>query len=241
MQDRVVLGNCLDHLPKVSAGSVDLVLTDLPYGTTKNKWDSLIPLDPLFEQLWRVLKPNGVIVMTAAQPFTSVVVCHQLSAFRYDWVWQKPKGTGHLNAKLQPLRDKEDILVFAKKGKYTYNPQMSSGTPYAGTKGRNITKQSTNYSTFASIASDNHGVRYPKQVIQFNPVGRNGNKHPTEKPVALFEYLIRAYTNKGDTVLDCCAGVGTTGVAAKKTGRHFILMEQDRQFYNIATKRLAAS
>lgn len=224
-------GDCLEKMRLIPSGSVDMVMADLPYGTTQNKWDSVIPLEPLWKEYKRICK--GAIVLTAAQPFTSVLVCSNLQGFRYDWTWRKPKGTGHLNAKKQPMRDKEDILVFYDE-QPTYNPQFTAGLPYKDKSGKG---QSTNYGADKRIGEDNDGKRYPKQVIEFGVVER-GTVHPTQKPVALMEYLIRTYTNPGQTVLDNTMGSGTTGVACVKTGRNFIGIERDPDYFAIAEKRI---
>ena len=186
-----------------------------------------------------MIKPNGAIVMTAAQPFTSVLVTSNLKMFKYDWVWKKPKGTGHLNAKRMPMRDKEDILVFYKK-QPTYNPQFSKGSPYKGKAGKDHsskTSMSDNYGEFTNFRYDNEGKRYPKQVLEFGVVER-GTVHPTQKPVALMEYLIKTYTNEGETVLDFTMGSGTTGVACMNTDRKFIGIGLDNDYFNIAKERI---
>lgn len=232
-------GNCLERMKEIPSGSVDLILADPPYGTTACKWDSVIPLEPMWEQLKRIIKPNGAIVMTAAQPFTSLLVCSNLKMFKYDWVWKKPKGTGHLNARKQPMRDKEDVLVFYSK-QCTYNPQMSEGAPYQHKAGKDQTKTSSMsdcYGAHTNKRYANDGFRYPKQILKFGVVER-GAVHPTQKPVALMEYLIKTYTNDGETVLDFAMGSGTTGVACVNTGRRFIGIELDESYFNIASKRI---
>jgi DNA modification methylase len=223
-------GDCLDLLPTLEAGSIDMVLCDLPYGTTANKWDAVIPFPDLWEAYQRVCKPNAAIVLTAAQPFTSALVMSNPQWFRYDWVWRKPNGTGHLNAKKQPMRDKEDVLVFYRQ-QATYNPQFGEGTPYTSITG----PQSSNYGKFNRVLTVNDGRRYPKQVLEFNC---DHGHHPTQKPVALMEYLIRTYTNSGDTVLDNTMGSGTTGVACVNTGRQFIGIERDDAYFAIAERRI---
>lgn len=228
-------GDCLDVMKDIPDGSVDLILTDPPYGTTACKWDSIIPLEPMWEQLKRIIKPNGAIVMTAAQPFTSVLVCSNLKWFKYDWTWRKPKGTGHLNAKKQPMRDKEDVVVFCSS-QSVYNPQMVTGEPFGKKTG--IAQQSGVTGKHGCFRNENKGTRYPKQVLEFGVVER-GTVHPTQKPVALMEYLIKTYTNEGETVLDFTMGSGTTGVASANTGRKFIGIELDRDYYHIARKRIA--
>jgi DNA modification methylase len=228
------LGDCLDIMPTLDAGSVDMVLADLPYGTTQNKWDSIIPLDALWREYWRICR--GVVVLTAAQPFTSALVMSAPAFFKYDWVWQKEKGTCHLNAKKMPMRDKEDVLVFYTK-QPTYNPQFGEGEPYSGAARVGGKQQTASYGKYDAVREDSDGKRYPKQVLQFNSVGRGG-LHPTQKPVALMEYLIRTYTNEGDTVLDNTMGSGTTGVACINTGRKFIGIERDPTYFAIAQKRI---
>lgn len=231
------LGDCLDMMKNIPDQSVDMVLCDLPYGTTRNKWDSLIPLQPLWEAYWRVCR--GAVVLTAAQPFTSILVSSCITRFKYDWVWKKPKGTGHLNAKKMPMRDKEDILVFSN-GKTPYNPQFSPGTPYKDKAGKDhsaSTSMTGSYGAYTNKREDNHGQRYPKQVLEFGVVER-GTVHPTQKPVLLMEYLIRTYTKEGDTILDNTMGSGTTGVAAGNTGRNFIGIEKDPDYFEIAKRRI---
>lgn len=234
-------GDCLDIMPTLAPGCVDMVLCDLPYGTTQNKWDSVLDLARLWAAYARLGKPSAAKVFTAAQPFTSALVMSNAREFKYDWVWHKPKGTGHLNAKKQPLRDKEDIAVFYAE-QPTYNPQMTPGTPYKNKAGKDHTSKSSmteSYGSYTNFRNDNAGLRYPKQVIAFGVVER-GTLHPTQKPVALMEYLIKTYTNPGDTVLDNCMGSGTTGVACVNTGRNFIGIEKDPAYFAIAQNRISA-
>ncbi len=224
-------GDCLERMKEIPDGSVDMVLADVPYGTTQNKWDSLIPLDLVWEQLKRVVKPNGAIVMTAMQPFTSVLVCSNLKMFKYQWVWQKEAGTGLLNAKKQPLRDHEDVCVFYTK-QPTYNPQYTEGKPYVAKKGG----ETSNYNPSGNVTTVSDGKRYPKTVQKFN---RDRNKiHPTQKPVALMEYLIKTYTLDGETVLDFTAGSFTTGVACVNLDRRFIGIEMDKGYFEIGVNRI---
>ena len=190
----------------------------------------------MWEQLKRVIKPNGAIVMTASQPFTSALIMSNVAMFKYDWVWQKPKGTGHLNAKKMPMRDKEDVLVFYSK-QATYNPQFLPGDAYREKSGGKNTKGYAGYGADKRTGNNNDGKRFPKQVIKFGVVER-GTVHPTQKPVALMEYLVRTYTHEGETVLDFTMGSGTTGVAAKNLGRKFIGIELDQTYYDIAEKRI---
>lgn len=234
------LGDCLEVMKTLESASVDMILCDLPYGTTQNKWDSVIPFVDLWREYWRVCKPNAAVVLTAAQPFTSVLVMSQLERFRYDWTWRKEKGTGHLNAKKMPMRDKEDILVFYKE-QPVYNPQFGTGTPYKNKAGKDhdaSTSMTGSYGAYTNKREDSDGKRYPKQVLEFSVVGRGG-VHPTQKPVALMEYLIKTYTNEGDLVLDNTMGSGTTGVAAVTNGRRFTGIELDPVYYDIACRRIA--
>jgi len=230
----LMLGDCLERMKEIPDGSVDMVLTDPPYGTTACKWDSVIPFAPMWEQLKRITKKNGAIVLTASQPFTSALVMSNVKMFKYDWTWQKPKGTGHLNAKKMPMRDKEDVLVFYA-AQCTYNPQISAGLPFGKKTGSK--QQSGTTGSHGETRSINTGTRQPKQVLQFDVVGR-GNQHPTQKPVALMEYLIRTYTNSGETVLDFTMGSGTTGVACVNTERNFIGIEMDQTYFDIAKGRI---
>ncbi|AKO61007.1 adenine-specific methyltransferase [Pseudoalteromonas phage H101] len=219
-------GDCLERMKEIPDGSVDMIMCDPPYGKISCKWDSVIPLEPMWEQLKRIIKPNGAIVITAAQPFTSVLVSSNLKMFKYDWVWKKPKGTGHLNAKKQPMRDKEDIIVFYQK-QCTYNPQMLVGTPYkdkAGKDHSDVSSMTNSYGSYTNKRNDNTGFRYPKQVQDFPVVERN-TIHPTQKPVALMEYLIKTYTNGGETILDFTMGSGSTIKAANNLNRNAIGIE----------------
>jgi DNA modification methylase len=229
-------GDCLDLLSTIEAGSVDAIVADLPYGTTQNRWDAVIPFDAMWKAFERVCKPNAAIVLTAAQPFTSALVMSNPRAFRYEWIWEKPKATGHLNAKKQPMKAHESALVFYRS-QATYNPQMGEGEPYRWNSKR---KHSENYGAATrDTANDNPGVRYPRTVLQFPHVAAGSNVHPTQKPVALMEYLIRTYTNEGEVVLDPTMGSGTTGVACINTGRRFIGIERDAGYFDIAERRIA--
>jgi len=238
--NKIYQGDCLELMPKhIDGKSIDMIFCDLPYGTTQNKWDSVIDLDRLWREYKRVIKDNGAIVLFAAQPFTSALIMSNPKMFKYDWIWQKPKGTGHLNAKKQPMRDKEDILVFYKK-QCTYNPQMEQGTPYKDKAGKDHTKSTSmtgSYGKYTNYRDVNTGFRYPKQVQKFGVVER-GTLHPTQKPLFLIEYMIRTYTNEGDLILDNTCGSGTTGLGAKNLGRNFIMMEQDPDHYETACKRV---
>jgi site-specific DNA-methyltransferase (adenine-specific) len=229
-------------MKEIPDGSVDMVMADLPYGTTACKWDTVIPFEPLWAAYRRVAKKNAAIVLTASQPFTSALVMSNITEFKYDWTWRKPKGTGHLNAKKMPMRDKEDIVVFYRE-QCTYNPQYGEGAPYKNKAGKDHASSSSmtdSYGAYTNFRNDSDGRRYPKQVLDI-PVVERGSVHPTQKPVALMEYLIRTYTNEGETVLDNTMGSGTTGVACVNTGRKFIGIECDDEYMKIAEKRIAAA
>ncbi len=233
-------GDCLDIMPTLGAGSVDAIITDLPYGTTACAWDTIIPFVPMWEQVKRVLKPNGVFVTTASQPFTSALVMSNPKWFKYDWVWDKVLPTGHLNSKIQPLRRTESIVVFYSI-QPTYNPQMkqrdrtrvnkSNGKKFHG-NGKQV------YGSFHSVDSI-LPERYPTNVIEISNAIKNDVIHPTQKPIALYEYLIRTYTTPGETVLDFCFGSCTTGVAALRTQRDFIGIERELDYFEIGQKRMA--
>lgn len=223
---------CLEGMKKIPDGSIDMILADLPYGTTKNKWDSIIPLDLLWVQYSRIIKDNGAIVLTAQTPFDKTLGVSNLKLLRYEWIWRKPNGTGHLNAKKMPMKNHENILVFYKKLP-TYNPQVTKGKPYSGV----ASSHSTNYGKQKDgILTVNNGFRYPVSVLDYT---RDSNKlHPTQKPVKLFEYLIKTYTNEGETVLDNVMGSGTTAIAAINTNRNYIGFELDTTYYELAKERI---
>jgi site-specific DNA-methyltransferase (adenine-specific) len=237
------LGDCLEVMAGLPDASVDMILCDLPYGTTACKWDTVIPFEPLWCEYNRIIKDNGAICLFGAEPFSSKLRVSNLQDYKYDWIWRKPRGTGHLNAKKQPLRDVENISVFYR-GQCVYNPQFTKGEPYSAVKGgktsRVIESGETTYGKFmkgAKFTNDNSGFRYPKQVIEFGVVER-GTVHPTQKPVPLLEYLIKTYTQPGETVLDNCMGSGTTGVACANSGRRFIGIERERKYFDIACERI---
>lgn len=231
-------GDCLDLMPWIADGSVDMVLCDLPYGTTQNKWDAVIPFDRLWAEYRRVCKPNAAIVLTSAQPFTSALVMSAPELFKYQWVWNKSKVTGVLNAKKQPLRNHEDVLVFYG-AQPTYNPQGLESCLKLSSTGVSSGKSSDNYGAIVQTETGKYvqtATGYPRSVLQIPSEG--STIHPTQKPVALMEYLIRTYTNPGDTVLDNTMGSGTTGVAAVNTGRNFIGIERDPEYFRIAEQRI---
>jgi DNA modification methylase len=232
---KLMLGDCLERMKEIPSGSVDMVLCDLPYGTTQNKWDSVIPLEPLWKEYWRICK--GAVVLTASQPFTSILILSALDFFKYEWVWRKSRPTGQLNAKHQPLRDKEDIPVFYQSAP-TYNPQMWKGSPNHVSGKPKQKSASSNWGQQYVITEEKTDQKYPRCVLDFDSMNPVGQIHPTQKPVALMEYLIRTYTNVGDTVLDNTMGSGTTGVACANTGRDFIGIERDPEYFAIAEKRI---
>lgn len=237
MNDDILLipGNCLEIMPSIPDKSVDCILCDLPYGTTRNKWDSVIPLDKLWEQYKRIIKDNGAIVLFAQTPFDKVLGCSNLSMLKYEWIWKKENGTGFLNAKKAPLKIHENILVFYKNTP-TYNPQMRKG--YKPYKNKNGT-HSKNYGCQKDVITISNGERYPIDILEFN---RDKQKlHPTQKPIALIEFLIKTYTNEGVIVLDNCMGSGTTGVACINTNRKFIGIELNEEYYAIADERIKQS
>lgn len=229
-QMTLLQGDCLEIMKEIPAGSVDMVLCDLPYGTTRNKWDTTIPIAMLWTQYNRIIKDNGAICLFAQLPFDKVLGATNLKHLRYEWVWKKKQGTGHLNAKKMPMKAHEVVLVFYKK-QPTYNPQMRSGKPYMCKSGRG----SSNYGDQEQVVTVNEGYRYPIDVLEFNS---DKGLHPTQKPVALCEYLIKTYTNPNDLVLDNCMGSGSTGVACVNTGRRFIGMELDEEYFEVAKNRI---
>ena len=229
--DTIYNEDCLTGMQRIPDGSVDCIICDLPYGTTRNAWDSVIPLDKLWEQYRRVIKRNGAIVLFSQQPFTSALVMSNPEWFRYEWIWQKEMGTGFLNAKKAPLKDHENVLVFYQSLP-TYNPQMKAGTPYKCKNGA----LSSNYGDRKQVVTDNKGERYPTTIVRFDR--DKGKEHPTQKPVDLIAYLIRTYSNPGDTILDNTIGSGTTAVAALREKRHFIGFELNRDYYDIALRRI---
>ena len=228
---KLLHGDCLEVMKDIPDKSIDMILADLPYGTTACNWDTIIPFEPLWEQYERVIKNNGAIVLFGSQPFTTKLIASNLKNYKYQWYWKKNKPSNHLNAKRQPLRNIEDICVFYKR-QPTYNPQMvkrdvavtgtDSGTQttYGATKG-GYTKTYTH--------------KYPVNLLEYS---RDAQLHPTQKPVALLEYLIKTYTNEGEVVLDNTMGSGSTGVACLNTNRNFIGIELNEKYFEIAKKRI---
>jgi len=223
-------------MPEIPDKSIDMILCDLPYGTTQCKWDAVIPFESLWREYRRLIKDKGAIVLTATQPFASQIVISNLDLFKYEWIWKKPMGQGFLNAKSQPLRNHEQILVFYNK-QPTYNPQFTKGKPYKQKQGDHGTNYGKRGKNVKEVITINEGIRYPLTVQDFNY--DKDKVHPTQKPVELFEYLIRTYTNEGDLVLDNCIGSGTTAVACINTKRNFIGIELEEKYYKIALERIA--
>ena len=231
----IILGDCLEEMKKIQMNSVDMILTDLPYGTTACKWDEIINMGEMWDLFNHVSKETTPIILTASQPFTSKLIISNIDNFKYCWVWDKVLHSNPLIAKRQPLSNYEDICVFYKK-QCTYNPQMEIGNiiKRGGSKTHNSeTKGLTQLTT-----GDSTKERYPKRIIRISNADKTNNYHPTQKPVELFEYLIKTYSNEGDTVLDCTAGSGTTGVACKNLNRNYILIEKEQKYYDIIKERL---
>lgn len=236
---QLLQGDCLELMKNIPDKSIDMILCDLPYGTTACKWDSVIPFEPLWQQYKRIIKDNGAIVLFSDEPFTSQLVNSNIKDFRYKWIWNKTRGSNFQNARFMPMKCHEEILVFYKK-KPVYNPQFWYSKPYKTTE-RKRSKQIEGLSggsaanvCAATISED--GRRYPLSILTY---ARDGKRiHPTQKPVALLEYLIKTYTHEGQVILDNCAGSGSTGVAAVNTGRKFIGMELDDNYFNISKDRI---
>ena len=228
--------DCLEGMKRIPDGSMDMILCDLPYGTTACKWDTIIPFEPLWEQYERIVKDNGAIVLTSDEPFTSQLINSNIKRFKYKWIWLKEQGKNFQLAKKQPLKITEDVLVFYKKFP-NYNPQglIKLDKPIVKSnkgKGGNLSHLSSEKKRKTYIQEY---TNYPKNILRFNA---DRGLHPTQKPIALFEYLIKTYTNEGETVLDNCMGSGTTGIACLNTNRNFIGFELDKEYFDIASKRI---
>lgn len=231
------LGDCLNELKAIETGSVDLVLTDPPYGTTRCKWDSVIPLKELWEQLRRVAKKEAAVVMHASQPFTTALISSNLKDFRYCWIWEKAIATGHLNAKRRPMVSHEEIVVFSRQAP-PYNPQKTTGHNLTSRKRKGNESDCYGVQVPTNYAS---AERYPRSVQRFKSPTRSASMHPTQKPLDLIEYLLKTYSTEGDTVLDFAMGSGTTGVAARNLSRAFIGIELDPLYFDMAKKRIQGS
>jgi site-specific DNA-methyltransferase (adenine-specific) len=231
--------DCLLGMKRIPDGSMDMILCDLPYAVTKNHWDSAIPFETLWDQYKRVTKKNAAIVLTASQPFSSALVLSQPTLFRHEWIWSKNLGGNFANTVREPMKEHESVLVFSR-GRWTYNKQMQERSDSGKSRAKYATvtdQSSTNYGAFGkNVRTIRPDLRVPSSVQRFN---RECGLHPTQKPVALFEYLIRTYTNEGDTVLDSCVGSGTTAIACMNTGRRYIGFEKDPGYFAIAQKRIA--
>lgn len=230
-------GDCLEIMKTIPDKSIDMILCDLPYGTSACKWDNIIPFEPLWEQYNRIIKDNGAIVLFGNEPFSSKLRMSNIKNYRYDWKWNKCTHSNPLLAKKQPLRIYEDIMVFYKK-QPNYKPQMEQGEPYK--KDYNYKKHKNSITNITMLDRDNEtGLRYPVNIIKF-PMSRNNQErlHPTQKPVALLEYLIKTYSNEGETVLDNCAGSMSTGVACLNANRNFIGIELDDKYFEIGCERI---
>jgi site-specific DNA-methyltransferase (adenine-specific) len=232
-------GDCLEVMKGIETSSIDAIITDPPYGTTACKWDSVIDFDLMWLELNRIIKPNRAIVLFGSEPFSSLLRCSNLKGFKYDWIWEKSKASNFVLAKKQPLKAHEIISVFNSK---IYNPQKTQGKPY--NKGRE--KRNGNLTGFLTEVTNSNnylienksGLRNPRSVQYFVTAEREGKYHPTQKPVALMEYLIKTYTNENETVLDFTMGSGSTGVACKNTNRNFIGIEKDEKYFEIAKERI---
>ena len=233
---KLMFGDCLERMKEIPDGSIDLVLTDPPYGTTACKWDSVIPFEPMWTELKRIIKSSGAIVLFGSEPFSSLLRCSNLKMFKYDWIWEKSKATGFLNSKKQPLRAHETISVFYSK-QPIYNPQKMKGDSY----NKGVRKEQTEndvYGRFNQVEVKSDGLRFPRSVQYFKTAESEGGFHKTQKPVALLEYLIKTCTQEGEMVLDFTMGSGSTGVAAKNLKREFIGIEMDAGYFDVAKNRI---
>ena len=236
---QLMFGDCLERMKEIPDGSVDLILTDPPYGTTQNKWDSVINLEDMWKEVWRVLKHNGACVLFSAQPYTSILVTSQIKFYKYEWVWVKNLKTGNLNARRMPMGGHETLQVFYKKPP-TYNPQKRKRTTEVKS-GNKFNSKTTNYGSQKEEYLDRQSdeISPDSALLQFKCVhNSNGKVHPTQKPVDLLEYLIKTYTNEGDTVLDFTAGSFSTGVASLNTNRKFLGIEMEEKYFDIGVNRM---
>jgi site-specific DNA-methyltransferase (adenine-specific) len=234
----LIQGDCLEKMKDIPDKSIDMILCDLPYGTTACKWDTIIPFEPLWEQYKRIIKDNGAIVLTASQPFTSALVMSNVKMFKYEWIWEKDGGSNFATTKYQPMKEHENVLVFGK-GTIKYNQQKQERI---GSRKGKVTKTVDSGRKDSVYGTQEGGkelevpeLRTPRSIQRFT---RERGLHPTQKPVKLMEYLIKTYTNEGDLVLDNCMGSGTTGVACKNLNRNFIGIEKDPEYCEIAEKRI---
>ena len=235
---QLMFGDCLERMKEIPDGSVDLILVDLPYATTQNKWDSMIDLEEMWIQLNRICKPDTAKLMFAQTPFDKILGCSNLKELKYEWIWEKTTATGHLNAKKMPMKAHENILVFYNSLP-TYNPQKTTGHKPANSYTKHQDDGSNYGETKVGISGGGQTDRYPRSVQVFKTDKQKVSLHPTQKPVALLEYLIKTYTNEGETVLDFTMGSGSTGVACFNTGRSFVGIELDDNYFDIAKDRIA--
>lgn len=238
--DRIYHGDCLELMPKhIKDKSVDMIFADLPYGTTRCKWDTPIDLKALWTQYNRVIKDNGAILLFAQSPFDKVLGASNIEMFKYEWIWEKTNATGHLNAKKMPMKAHENILVFYKKLP-VYNPQKTTGHSPVNSNTKTIESQRSKVygKGTKKIVGGGATDRYPRSVLLFPSDKQKLSLHPTQKPLSLIEYFIRTYSNPGDLILDNTAGSGTTGLAAKNTGRNFILMEKELEYFQMCQERI---
>lgn len=232
----VHFGDCLDIMPMIQDKFIDMIFCDLPYGTTNCSWDSIIDLTELWAQYSRIIKDNGAILLSAQTPFDKVLGCSNLNMLRYEWIWEKTNATGHLNAKRAPMKAHENILVFYKR-QPIYNPIKTYGH-IRKTGFKKITTQSEVYNKNTSDSMYDSTERYPRSVQVFKSDKQTSKIHPTQKPVALVEYFIKTYTNPGAIVLDNCSGSGTTGLAAKNTGRNYIMIDKEHNYFTQSKNRV---
>lgn len=239
--------DCMEGMKRIPDGSVDCIICDLPYGTTRNAWDSVIPLEELWVQYKRIIKERGAIVLFSQMPFTPVLAMSNLEMLKYEWIWEKPMATGFLNSKFAPMKSHENILVFSKSAAcfvkneidaMVYNPQMRSGKPYSTYRSGSMKSSNYDFNNIKPCKTVNDGSQYyPRDVITFSL--DKDKFHPTQKPVSLLKYLVLTYSNKGDTILDNCMGSGTTALACIDTGRNFIGFEKEKKYFDIAMQRIA--
>ena len=237
--NEIYKGDCLELMPKyIDDKSIDMIFCDLPYGTTKCKWDVIIPFDKLWSEYERVIKDNGVIVLFGNEPFSSILRTSNLKMYRYDWIWEKTKATGFQNSKIQPMRKYENLSVFYKH-KPTYNPQglVKKEDTKSNVRSGNI-KNEHSFNTYKGKKPVAEFTNYPTNIVKFKNASGIGHLHPTMKPLSLIEYMIKTYTKEGDLILDNTCGSGTTGLGAKNLNRNYIMMEQDPEYYEIACKRV---
>ncbi|AOV61988.1 adenine-specific methyltransferase [Synechococcus phage S-CAM7] len=241
--NKLLNGECLEVMKTLADNSIDMVFCDLPYGTTQNSWDTIIPFDELWAEYHRIVKIDGAIVLTAQPPFDKVLACSNLKDFRYEWIWEKNKATGHLNAKKMPMKAHENILVFYRKLP-TYNPQMTTGhKPMNAVLPKSnmpAPKEKRNYNHVEERLGNPGGgtSRYPRDTVRFPVINNDDPKkfHPTQKPIPLIEYFIKTYSNPGDVVLDNCMGSGSTCIAASNLDRQFVGIEMSEEYYNLAVE-----